>query len=74
VSKHQYTTFNVSGLDKPIALVGMHLLAFPDDKTRCLQREAQATVLAELTATLISQGNYVVLLGDMNGKLFSVSL
>jgi hypothetical protein len=72
VSKNQYTTFHISGLDKPLALVGVHFYAFPDDETRCLLREAQATVIADLTATLISQGNYVVLLGDMNGMLSSL--
>jgi len=67
VSKHLYTYFNVSGFPKPIALFGAHLLAYPDDEDRCVQREAQATVLANyVTSQAVSKGHSVVLLGDFN--------
>jgi exonuclease III len=66
VSKHYYTTFNIDGLSKPLSMFGMHFLAFPDDKIRCVQREAQATVIKNLIAQAIAQGHSIVALGDMN--------
>jgi len=67
VSKHLYTYFNVTGLPKPLALFGAHFLAYPDDVDRCVQREAQATVLANyVTSAAINAGHSVVLLGDFN--------
>lgn len=65
VSKHYYTTFNVAGLSKPLTIFGMHLLAFPDDVIRCVQREGQASVIQQLVAQYISS-NSVIVLGDLN--------
>jgi hypothetical protein len=42
VSKHYITTMKVS--DVPIAIISCHLLAFPDDENRCVQREAQVFI------------------------------
>jgi len=64
VSKHYYTRFKVEGLSKPLAMIGLHFLAFPDDKSRCVQREAQATVIKQLSKEL--KDSYIVVLGDMN--------
>jgi len=65
VSKHLYTKFRVNGIT--IALASAHYLAYPDDKTRCVQREAQATVLRDFVR---AQTNFnteeVIILGDLN--------
>lgn len=66
VSKHYFTTFHVEGLEKPLSIFGLHLLAFPDDVTRCVQREAQATVIQQLVAKEIGAGNSVIVMGDLN--------
>ncbi|KAE8887527.1 hypothetical protein PF005_g17023 [Phytophthora fragariae] len=66
VSKHLYTTFNVTGFSKPITLVGAHLLANPESKPRCFEREAQATVLAGLAQAAVEQGHHAIITGDLN--------
>jgi len=67
VSKHFHTKFEIQGLDKPLVLIGAHLIAIPDDKARCSQREAQAKVLQKLAkAEAIDKKNYLVMLGDLN--------
>jgi len=33
VSKHYYTCFKVAGLPNPLAIFGMHFLAYPDDES-----------------------------------------
>ncbi|KAG7384005.1 hypothetical protein PHYBOEH_009669 [Phytophthora boehmeriae] len=66
VSKHFYTTFNVTGFSKPITLVGAHLLANPESKPRCFEREAQATVLAGLGNAAVAEGHHAIITGDLN--------
>jgi len=66
VSKHYFTTFNISGLPNPLSLFGMHFLAYPDDVSRCVQREAQASVIKSLVANALLQGHSTVVLGDLN--------
>ncbi|GMF53247.1 unnamed protein product [Phytophthora fragariaefolia] len=66
VSKHFFTTFNVTGFSKPITLVGAHLLANPESKPRCFEREAQATVLADLANTAVEEGHHAIITGDLN--------
>lgn len=66
VSKHFYTTFNVTGFSKPITLVGAHLLANPENKARCFEREAQATVLADLADAAVAEGHHAIITGDLN--------
>jgi len=66
VSKHYYTTFNVEGLPNPLTIFGLHFLAFPDDKIRCVQREGQASVIKALVASYLGEGHSVVVLGDVN--------
>ncbi|KAJ1567864.1 hypothetical protein HK405_004487, partial [Cladochytrium tenue] len=66
VSKNFYTTFNVTGFSKPIRLVSAHLLADPQDKVRCYEREAQATVLAGLASDGIDAGYHTIISGDLN--------
>ncbi|KAK1934130.1 hypothetical protein P3T76_011333 [Phytophthora citrophthora] len=66
VSKHFFTTFNVTGFSKPITLVGAHLLANPESKPRCFEREAQATVLAGLANAAVGDGHHAIVTGDLN--------
>jgi len=66
VSKHYFTTFNISGLPSPLSLFGMHFLAYPDDVSRCVQREAQASVIKSLVSSALLQGHSTVVLGDLN--------
>jgi hypothetical protein len=51
-----------------IFTTGAHLIAFPTDKSRCAQREAQATVLARAIESELRAAPHlqVVLLGDFN--------
>eukprot|EP01118_Nematostelium_gracile_P005433 TRINITY_DN171_c0_g1_i3.p1 TRINITY_DN171_c0_g1~~TRINITY_DN171_c0_g1_i3.p1 ORF type:complete len:385 (-),score=84.06 TRINITY_DN171_c0_g1_i3:69-1178(-) len=65
VSKHYYTTFNITNLNKPLGLIGAHLVAFPTNKDRCVQREGQATVLANLVNQEFSK-SYQIIAGDFN--------
>jgi len=54
------------GLDAPITIIGLHLLAVPDGTDRCGKREAQAKVAALMTAEALSAGDEVIVIGDMN--------
>lgn len=64
VSKHLITEFVIQGI--PIAFIGAHLLAYPTDKTRCAEREAQAQVLQTVIAGYIENGYEVIVSGDLN--------
>jgi len=66
VSKHYYTAYNING--KKIYMVGAHLLAFPTDSSRCVSREAQASVIQHLVYELLSADPTaeLILLGDFN--------
>ena len=47
-SKHFRSRFKIDGLDKDLSIFNLHFLAFPDDITRCVRREGQATVIANM--------------------------
>lgn len=64
VSKHLITEFPFN--NRSIALIGAHLLAYPTDKTRCAEREAQAQVLQNILFDYITRGAEIIVLGDMN--------
>jgi exonuclease III len=64
VSKHYITEFKLSSMN--IAMIGAHLLAFPTDPARCVQREGQAQVLQNIVSSYISKKYEVILIGDMN--------
>lgn len=64
VSKHYITSFKVN--DIFIAVISMHLLAFPDDQNRCVQREAQAVVMQQVVEPYLAKGYEVIIVGDMN--------
>lgn len=64
VSKHFVARFRVNNV--AMAFIGMHFVAFPLRTDRCLQREAQASVLRGLVDERLKEGEQVVVLGDMN--------
>lgn len=67
ISKHFYTVLDVENFGK-IGIIGLHLLAFPDDQNRCVQREAQAVVASNLARTLYESESLdgLVIAGDFN--------
>ena len=64
VSKHYITEFKLLNTD--VALIAAHLLAIPTDKTRCAEREAQASVLQKVIYSYINKGYEVITIGDFN--------
>lgn len=65
VSKHYLTEFVF--YDRPTLFVGAHLLAYPEDPTRCAEREAQAQVLQNtIVEYLKNRDTEVIVLGDFN--------
>jgi hypothetical protein len=64
VSKHYITEFYINGIQ--FAMIGAHLIAFPTDKYRCAEREAQAQVLQNVIYGYVSKGMEVIFLGDLN--------
>lgn len=64
LSKHYATTFSFNGMK--IAMIGMHLLAHPDDTSRCNEREAQAMVARGIIEDYWSQGYEIIAIGDLN--------
>lgn len=65
VSKHYITEFTLFG--KPTLFVALHLLAYPEDPLRCVEREAQAQIIHNYIAEYLGaiQGE-IILLGDFN--------
>ena len=64
VSKHYVAELDLYGT--PITILGAHFLAYPDRCERSIEREAQATVIANLAREAISHGREVIVLGDLN--------
>jgi exonuclease III len=64
VSKHYITEFQINGIH--LAMIGAHLIAFPTDRQRCAEREAQAQILQNVIAKYIDNGVEVIMLGDFN--------
>ena len=65
VSKHSVAMFDM-GEFPSVALISVHLLAYPTDPDRCSEREAQAGVIADLVAQHVAQGSEVIVIGDFN--------
>jgi len=61
VSKHYITEYVFYG--RPTLFIGLHLLAYPEDATRCAEREAQAQIIQNVIASYNSE---VIVLGDFN--------
>ncbi len=64
VTKHYITEFMFGDLH--VAMIGLHLLAFPTDPTRCQEREAQAQVIQNVIAKYASLDYEIIVLGDFN--------
>jgi exonuclease III len=64
ISKHYITELKLNGLN--VAVLGLHLLAYPTDTTRCAEREAQAMVAQEIIIKYLNLGYEIVVLGDLN--------
>jgi exonuclease III len=64
VSKHYITEFEINGIQ--FAMIGAHLIAFPTDKFRCAEREAQSQILQNVIYGYVSKGMEVIFLGDLN--------
>jgi hypothetical protein len=64
VSKHYVAELDLYGT--PTTILGAHFLAYPDRCSRSIEREAQATVIANLAREAISHGREVIVLGDLN--------
>jgi len=57
----------ITATDLHLTLVGVHLLAFPDDPARALRREAQAEVVRQLAADEGTRTRrFPIVLGDFN--------
>ncbi|MFQ5568112.1 MAG: endonuclease/exonuclease/phosphatase family protein [Rhodothermales bacterium] len=64
VSKNMYARLMLG--DVPTTIIGLHLLARPDDPDRKDRREAQAEVIRRLIAQETEAGRDVIVLGDFN--------
>lgn len=71
VSKHYKARFRIpleSGLHFEWIMVGLHLLAFPNDPRKCFQREAQAMAmnLAIKKDLTLNPCDNLIIIGDLN--------
>lgn len=64
VSKHYITEYEWYG--RQVAVIGLHLLAYPEDPTRCAEREAQAQIIQNVIVQYIDKEYEVIVLGDFN--------
>jgi len=64
VAKHFWAATRIGG--RTISLIGVHLLAYPDELNRVTRREAQASIVRDLAKTFLNAGHEVIVLGDIN--------
>lgn len=65
LSKHYFARFQVGAVKLLVA--GIHLIAFPTEPSRCVQREGQAQLLSKLLRKYNRKGDHALLvLGDFN--------
>jgi len=64
VSKHFVARFNISS--KVYSFFNHHFLAYPTTPDRCVQREAQSSVMRGLINKAISSNDEIVVFGDYN--------
>lgn len=64
VSKHYITEYKWYG--RQVAVIGLHLLAYPEDPTRCAEREAQAQIIQNVIVQYIAKDYELIVLGDFN--------
>jgi exonuclease III len=59
-----------------VAFITAHLIAYPTDPSRCVQREAQAMVLQTVIFDYINRDYEIIMMGDFNdfdGKVLDVN-
>jgi exonuclease III len=74
VSKHYFTTYYWYG--RYVLFIGIHLLAYPEDPTRCAEREAQAQIIQNLIVEFYEKGYEIMVIGDFNdfdGKILDAN-
>lgn len=74
VSKHYITEFVFNRMN--VAFISAHLIAYPTDPSRCVQREAQAMVLQDVIFEYINKNYEIIMLGDFNdfdGKVLDIN-
>lgn len=64
ISKHFITEFVMNDIN--IAMISLHLLAFPSRQDRCVEREAQAKVAEELIQGYAERNYEIIVIGDFN--------
>ena len=64
VSKQYITEFLWNNVN--IAFISAHLIAYPTDPSRCVQREAQATVLQNIIKDYVKKDYEIIVMGDFN--------
>lgn len=64
VSKNYFAKFIID--NKKFALVSIHLLAFPNNTSNIIKRQAQADAVKNISQKLSIEGYNVILLGDFN--------
>jgi hypothetical protein len=64
ISKHYITEMKLGNYN--VALIGLHLLAYPTDVTRCSEREAQAMVAQNIIQGYLDKNYEVIVMGDLN--------
>ena len=64
ISKHFVTEFVMNDIN--IAMISLHLLAFPSRQDRCVEREAQAKVAEEVIQGYAERNYEIIVIGDFN--------
>ena len=64
ISKHFITEFVMNDIN--IAMISLHLLAFPSRQDRCVEREAQAKVAEEVIQSYTEINYEIIVIGDFN--------
>lgn len=64
LSKHYITEFKINNIN--IAFIGVHLIAYPLNSSRCSQREAQAQIIQNIVNEYINKAYEIIVVGDMN--------
>jgi exonuclease III len=64
ISKHYITEMKLGNYN--VALIGLHLLAYPTDVTRCVERESQSIVAQNIIKSYLDKNYEVIVMGDLN--------
>jgi len=64
ISKHFVSEFVLN--DVNVAMISLHLLAFPSRQDRCVEREAQAKVAEEIIESYVERNYEIIVIGDFN--------